>query len=140
MLLDALKHLKKTPTIARFTRCQSGALTVEAVLWVPVYLFLFVFIADVSLIFHGQAKATRIAYDGNRMASVGSFETATETSDAIRGRVQLFSPQASVNTVFGTDAVTTTIVMPAADLAAIGLVSRIVDLDVTVQSVHMRDI
>ncbi|MBT8415129.1 MAG: pilus assembly protein [Boseongicola sp.] len=132
--------MKKTSDIARFTRCQSGALTVEAVLWVPVYLFLFVFIADVSLIFHGQAKATRIAYDGNRMASVGSFETASETSSAIRGRVQLFSPQATVNTVFGSNEVTTTVVMPAADLAAIGLIGRIVDLDVTVQSVHMRDV
>jgi Flp pilus assembly protein TadG len=140
MLLNALKTLKTMPLVTRFTRCQSGALTVEAVLWVPVYLFLFVFIADVSLIFHGQAKATRIAYDGNRMASVGSFETETETSDAIRGRVHVFSPQATVETVFGSDDITTIVVMPSADLAAIGLISRIVDLDVTVLSVHMRDI
>jgi Flp pilus assembly protein TadG len=140
MPINALRKLKPTPLVARFARCQSGALTVEAVLWVPVYLFLFVFIADVSLIFHGQAKATRIAYDGNRIASVGAFETETETSAAIRGRIHVFSPQATVNTTFGSDNVTTTVVMPAADLAAIGLISRIVDLDVTVLSVHMRDI
>lgn len=136
---NALKNLKTASMIGRFTRCQSGALTVEAVLWVPVYLFLFVFIADVSLIFHGQAKATRIAYDGNRMASVGSLETETATSDAIRGRIHNFSPRATVNTTFGFDNITTTVVMPAGDLAAIGLISRIVDLDVTVSSVHMRD-
>ena len=140
MFLDALKILKSTPLVARFTQCQSGALTVESVLWVPIYLFMFVFIADVSLIFHGQAKATRIAYDGNRMASVGAFETATETSEAVLGRIQGFSPSATVNTVFGSDAVTTTVVMPAADLAAIGIIGRLVDLDVTVQSVHMREI
>ena len=140
MPFKAWNFLKSRPLLARFSQCQSGALTVEAVLWVPVYLFLFIFIADVSLIFHGQAKATRIAYDGNRMASVGSFETATETSDAVLGRIQIFSPSATVNTFFGSDAVTTTVVMPAGDLAAIGLISRIVDLDVTVQSVHMRDI
>jgi len=140
MLLDTFRLFKTTSLMKRFTRSQSGALTIEAVLWIPVYLFLFVFIADVSLIFHGQAKATRIAYDGNRMASAGAFETALETKDAVLGRIQVFSPSASVNTVFGTDDITTIVTMPASDLTAIGLITRLVTLDVTVSSVHMRDV
>jgi len=140
MLLDTFRLFKTTSLMKRFTRSQSGALTIEAVLWIPVYLFLFVFIADVSLIFHGQAKATRIAYDGNRMASAGAFETALETKDAVLSRIQVFSPSASVNTVFGTDDITTIVTMPASDLTAIGLITRLVTLDVTVSSVHMRDV
>ncbi len=73
-------------------------------------------------------------------ASVGVFETATETKDAVLGRIQAFSPSASVNTVFGTDDITTTVTMPAADLAAIGLIPRIVNIDVSVLSVHMKDV
>lgn len=140
MLFKIFRDFLSTPVATRFKRSESGTVTVEAVLWVPVYLFFFVFIADVSLIFHGQAKATRIAYDGNRMASVGVFETATETKDAVLGRIQAFSPSASVNTVFGTDDITTTVTMPAADLAAIGLIPRIVNIDVSVSSVHMKDV
>ncbi len=125
--------------LSRFKRQEHGAITVEAVLWVPVYLIFFSLIADVSLIFHAQAKATRIAYDGNRQASAGVFETEAETRTAVLGRVQSFSPGATVSTVFGTDEITTTVSMPTSDLAPVGLVSQLMNINISVSSVHMRD-
>nr|MDJ1018453.1 hypothetical protein [Paracoccaceae bacterium] len=110
------------------------------VVWLPIYVIFFVLIADVSLMFHGQATATRIAYDGNRQASLGALETEQAVETAILARVQALSPNATVDTVFGTDTVTTTLTMPARDLLAIGSFAQFIDLDITVSSVHMLEV
>jgi Flp pilus assembly protein TadG len=125
---------------ARFLRENDGTITVEAVLWVPIYLIFFAFIVDVSNIFHGQAKAIRMAYDGNREASLGTFADADATQAAILARVQSFSPNAKVTTVFDSESISTVVVLPSNDLAIIGTISTIMNLDVTVSSVHMRDV
>lgn len=128
-------HVKR----GRFFRDDNGAVTVESVLWVPVFLLFFALIADVSLIFHGQAKALRIAYDGNRQASLGEFATAAETQAAILARIQEFAPNATVSTTFGTEDIETRVVLPTNDMVAIGTVTRILNIDLKFQSVHMRD-
>lgn len=125
---------------ARFRRESDGGVTVEAVLWVPIYMLFFAFIVDVSNIFHGQAKAIRMVYDGNRQASLGTFADADATQAAILARVQSFSPNAKVTTVFDSESISTVVVLPSNDLAIIGTISTIMNLDVTVSSVHMRDV
>lgn len=119
---------------------ESGSVTVESVLWVPVYLLFFGLIADVSLMFHAQAKAMRIAYDGNRQASFGLLKSEAAVEDMVLARVQAFSSRATVDTVFGADSITTTLTMPASDLMVIGSFSNILDLEVTVTSVHKREV
>lgn len=124
----------------RFLRESDGAITVEAVLWVPIYMLFFAFIVDVSNIFHGQAKAMRMAYDGNRQASLGTFADADATQAAILARVQSFSPNAKVTTVFDTESISTVVVLPSDDLAIVGTIAKIMNLDVTISSVHMRGV
>ncbi len=129
------KHVKR----GQFFRDDDGAITVESVLWVPVFLLFFALIADVSLIFHGQAKALRIAYDGNRQASLGELATASDTQAAILARIQEFAPNATVNTTFGTEDIETRVVLPTNDMVAVGTITRIMNIDIKIQSSHMRD-
>ncbi len=126
--------------LRQFGRGEAGGVTIESVLWVPIYVLVFSLIADISMIFHGQAKATRIAYDGNRQASVGFFETEEEVEAAVLARIQTFSPSAVVDTVFGPEAITTNVTLPASDLAAIGALQNIIDVDITFSSIHMRGV
>lgn len=133
--IDTTRHL-----LGRYGSDNEGSVTVESVLWVPVYLLFFGLIADVSLMFHAQAKAMRIAYDGNRQASFGLLNSESAVEDMVLARVQAFSSRATVDTVFGADSITTTLTMPASDLIAIGTFASILDLDVTVTSVHKREV
>lgn len=133
------RKLRKQANRGRFCRDENGAITVESVLWVPVFLLFFALIADVSLIFHGQAKALRIAYDGNRQASLGELASATDTQAAILARIQEFAPNATVNTSFGTDDIETRVVLPTNDLVAVGTITRVLNIDLKIQSIHMRD-
>jgi Flp pilus assembly protein TadG len=64
----------------RFAREESGAVTVEAVLWIPFFIFILMLITDVSLAFFSRAQAYRIIESGNRAFSInGDPLIATET-------------------------------------------------------------
>lgn len=136
----------------RFLRDSDGAITVEAVLWVPVYLVFFALITDVSMMFHGYAKAMRIAQDTNRHASTGYLKGANDTDTQVETKLEalakanldLFSPKATVSTVLDTAATTphviTNISVPSSDLQVIGLFSVFANIDIQVSSVHLLEV
>lgn len=59
--------------LKRFRRDERGSATIEAVLWLPMFVIFFVMIADVSLVFFRQTEVMRVVQDGNRALSVGRF-------------------------------------------------------------------
>ena len=59
----------------RFIRHDNGGVTIEAVLWMPVFVALLCLVADASLIFGRQAEVLRVVQDANRAMSVGKFGT-----------------------------------------------------------------
>lgn len=67
--------------VKRFARDESGAVTVEAVLWIPFFFLVLMLITDASLAFFSKAQAYRIIENGNRTFStrVNSTDTTAET-------------------------------------------------------------
>ncbi len=133
-------HMPSGPFGARllqFRSSESGAITVESVLWLPIYLLFFALIADVSMMFHSQAKAMRIVQDANRLASFQIYTTAEEVEANVTARVQTFSENATVETMLGTDAVATSVSMPVTDIAIIGFMGQLMKFDITVSSLHL---
>ncbi|OUS04270.1 hypothetical protein A9Q96_15065 [Rhodobacterales bacterium 52_120_T64] len=67
---------QKHSATSRFTRLirnfsdDSGATTVEFVLWVPVFMFILMITVDVSLLFLRQSNLWYVARDGARQASL----------------------------------------------------------------------
>ena len=118
-------------------RDESGTLSVESVLWLPIYILFFALIADVSMVFHNQTKAMRIVQDANRLASRGILEDAASVRETVEARVRTISANAEVTSAFGVDTVATTVVMPARDMTMIGLVGALSTLNVTISSMHL---
>ena len=84
---------------SRFFREDDGAITVEEVLVGPGDLFYFVFITDVSLMFHGYSKALRVAEDTNRHASTEFYDNETDLEAMAKANLAAFAPNASVSSV-----------------------------------------
>lgn len=76
---------------ARLAADGSGAATVEAVLWMPVFIALFALLADTALLFGARAQTQRVAQDANRALSVGRFMSTADTGDLVRARLIRFS-------------------------------------------------
>jgi Flp pilus assembly protein TadG len=128
----------------RFLREADGAITVEAVLWVPVYLVFFALITDVSLMFHGYSKALRVAQDTNRQASTGYYVEETDLEAITLANLQSFAPNATVKTTLDELAasphVITNISVPSSDLLAVGLIGVFAEINIQVSSVHLLEL
>ena len=67
---------KFTKYISEFRSDDSGAVTVEFVLWVPVFMTILWLVADASLLFFSNTKMWRVASDTTRQVAVGALDTA----------------------------------------------------------------
>lgn len=117
--------------LRRFRR-EDGAVTVEAVLWVPFFVIVLTLIADAALIFFGQARALQVAQDANRALSVGSLATHEEAQTYITAQLATMAPNASAQTVSNDGILTTVVSLPASDLAAVGFFTSLTSFQMQV--------
>ena len=116
---------------------ERGGITVEAVLWLPIYLGFISFIVDVSMVLHNQSQAMRIVQDGHRAASLAPDPDATTIQEAIKSRLQRFSGNVSVTSEISDGVLQTVVSMPVSDLDAIGFITTIADIDLRWANYHL---
>ncbi len=139
--------------VGRFCRDQSGTATVEGVLWIPAYVFLMVMVADVALVFHGQANAQRLVQDANRAASVGQFVNDPDVDDNVERQTgianfinttltanNIDTTQTAISVVIQNEIITTTLRIPASQLDAVGMFDVISGATVTVRTQHFLEL
>ena len=122
-----------------FAKDESGSSTIEAVIWLPLFMLLLSMVADASFVFHGQAQALRIVQDGNRAFSVGRLEDTAATQAYIRSKLISLSRGARVTTTLSGGIITTTALISVDDLLAIGSVGALTGFDITVKSQHFLE-
>lgn len=125
--------------LVRFKEDQRGVATVESVLWMPIFFYLFILITDASFIFYSKAEALRIIQDGNRAYSVHAFDTDTATSDYIKAQLSKLSPQATVSTRVSNGIIITTATMKTDDLMAVGSIPAFINSEISVTSQHYME-
>ena len=122
----------------RFARDEAGAVTVEALFWIPFFFGVLMLITDVSMAFFAKAEAFRIVQNGNRLLSVRSLDTAAEVEtwveDAYSGR----SASADATTAISEDEtiVSTQIVIPIREVMLFNVFGATSDWVMTVNSQH----
>ncbi|MDA9865094.1 pilus assembly protein [bacterium] len=116
-----------------------GAVTVEASLWIPFFVFLITMVADVSLVFYGQARAMEIAQDGNRAYSIGTLATQEEAKTYITERLATMSPNATAQVSINRGLITTVVNMPSGDLDAVGFFTSLASMNVQVVAQMVKE-
>lgn len=122
----------------RFSK-EDGAVTVEATLWVPFFVIIITLVADVALIFYGQARALEVAQDANRAYSIGTLATTDETKTYITSRLSTLSPNATAHVNFERGLITTVIVLPTSDLDAVGFFTSLASMDMQVVAQMVKE-
>ena len=136
----------KTNIFLRFRDDEKGTATIESLLWMPLFFYLFILITDVSFIFFGKSEALRIIQDGNRLFAIGSitdYETEAETGASIQTRLRVIAPNATASTdwVAGTSNAIfeTTGTLPITDLMAVGSIPGFVSGSVSITAQHYKE-
>lgn len=125
---------------ARAAWCrEDGAATIEAVIWMPVMIFLFALVADTALVLGGEARVLRVVQDTNRAVSIGRITNVEDAETQVFSRISRIAPNAVVTTTVDSGLITTQVRIPATDLTSVGLVDAFLNLDVTVTAQHLAE-
>ncbi len=132
----------KRPAWARVIRKVSdedGAVSVEAVLWLPFFVLMVTLLADVALVFYGQARALEVAQNVNRSYSVGDIATSEEAKTEITRELASMSPNAEAYVNYDKGLITTIVVVPTSDLDAVGLLTSLASVDMKIVSQMVKE-
>lgn len=116
----------------RFGRRESGAVTVEAALWIPFFLLFTFGIGQLGLIFYGQARMLEVAQNANRSLSVGEFTSEEEAEAWIETSLARLSPDARADATVDGRIITTSVRAPAGQLGGIIIFTPLTGFEVEV--------
>lgn len=133
-----MKRIFARPT---YLSDETGAATIEAVLWLPFFVALFALITDASLLFNAQSMLTRVVQDANRAYSIGLLKSETETEAYVRARVGAAQndPDTTVVTTYAYGIIRTKLVVPAGHYMAVGLFDALTHIRLTVTSEQLME-
>ena len=126
-------------SISRGLSDESGAATVEFVLWLPVMAALFGLIVDTSIVFGDQSQILRVVQDVNRAVSIGRVRTSDDAEAIILADIHNIAPNASVETTLSNGIIASTVTIPVSDLSVTNLIDVFHDFNVTVSAQHLSE-
>lgn len=129
--------LHRIKAFAGFRKREEGSATLEAVLWLPVFIAFLILAADAAFIFFGQNRAYRVIQDANRSLSVGRLLTEQDVVDYLNVEIGRIAPNATVSALIDSGTITSVATIPASDLTATRFFTAFLDLDLKVGARHL---
>jgi len=82
---------------------EMGAVTIEFVLWVPIFASLLVFVTDASIIYMTHSEMWNVARDTSRRMSTEEITTVNEVRDYAAAPLFLSEREYVIDPSFGSD-------------------------------------
>ncbi len=105
--------------VRRITRDEEGSQTVEAVLWLPVFVMFLSLVIDVSMVFNRQSEFNRIVQDANRSYATGRLGSEDAAEAFIKTALGNFGASATVTTSLIDGIIFTRLTVPVTDVSSI---------------------
>jgi Flp pilus assembly protein TadG len=122
-----------TSFMRRKARDESGAATIEAILWLPMFFYILALSVDVTMVFHSYSRIIRAVEDVNRGLSVGRIKTIDEGKQRIKNDlVNYKGVQTDIKII--DNVVVTNVSVPVTSLAFLGAVRPMMDKNVMVRT------
>jgi Flp pilus assembly protein TadG len=115
----------------------AGSASIEAVIWMPIFIFLIALVFDASMIFMNRAHILRAIQDGNRAYAVGRIDTLEATADAIAAGAARFGATVEPQSTRLGNVIQSVVSVRAGDLSAVGLLQPFANLQLTVFAHHL---
>ena len=125
-------------SVFTFLRDEKAAVTIEFVLWVPIFIGLFVFVTDASIIYLTHSEMWSVARDTTRRMTTGEITNDAEVRDYAGARLFLGSRTYVIDPEFSTADLNITIAIGLDDAAIFGFFFKEILGQSLVASVTMR--
>jgi Flp pilus assembly protein TadG len=117
---------------------EQGAVTIEFVLWVPVFVSMLVFVTDASIIYLTHSEMWNVARDTTRRMTTRQFTTVSEARDHAAAHLFLGERTYVIDPDFGTE-MNVTIAISLDDATIFGFFFKSILGKSLVASVTMRN-
>lgn len=119
---------------------EEGTATVEAVLWLPLFVFAFGLVFDAAVLFFSEAEAIRVVQEANRLASIGRLETVTDTESYIETHLGHLSLNAKATSSISANGVISSVVeIPSGELRMLGFFEQLTRVELKVGASQMME-
>lgn len=125
-------HFRKQ--IGRFAKSETGSSTLEALIWIPIFVFLLSMIADFSFVFYGKANTLRLVQDSNRALSVGQVATTADVEELVRKGMADIADAVEVSTTVDQGIIKTVVSLPATAFTSVHAVPGLSLINVEIMS------
>ena len=133
--LDGVDHMQ---SVFAFLRDEKAAVTIEFVLWVPIFIGLFVFVTDASIIYLTHSEMWSVARDTTRRMTTGEITTRDEARDYAAAHLFLGSRTYVIDPELASSDLNITIAIGLDDAAIFGFFFKGILGKSLVASVTMR--
>ncbi len=125
-------------SVFTFLGDEQGAVTIEFTVLLPFFLFVFMFFADVSVVYLTHSEMYNAARDAARRMATGQLETPAEVLNYAGGRLQLAARQYVVDPRFSRSVMTVTIAVRLEEAAFFGMFLKPILGETLVATAAMR--
>ncbi len=125
-------------SVFTFLRDEKAAVTIEFVLWVPIFIGLFVFVTDASIIYLTHSEMWSVARDTTRRMTTGEITTDAEAREHAAARLFLGSRTYVIDPELASSDLNITIAIGLDDAAIFGFFFKGILGQSLVASVTMR--
>ncbi|MFT6531282.1 MAG: Flp pilus assembly protein TadG [Limimaricola cinnabarinus] len=120
-----------------FAKDARGSMSIKAVMWIPLFTFFILLVADVSNVYLKQSEAMRIIQDGNRALSINRLTSPLAAQTAIAQKLALAVPGATVTTGITGNTIITTASLPLRSMTMSSSLPFLGGAVMTVNARHM---
>ncbi len=135
--------MRRFRRIRAFGSDQSGSVTIEAVLWLPLFVMFLIMLADASTIFMNEARILRIVQDGTRRFATGSITDCAALESWLEARISPISPGVAASCAPdptpGSLVYISGVSMPSGELDLSGATGLFANLNIVLQSQHFLE-
>lgn len=116
-----MSNLMRKLGLRRFRNADSGAVTVEFVIWVPVFILILAITVDATILFKTQANMWTVARDVGRQMSTGLYNN-TQALTYANSQLASWGIPGTANVAQTNDNVTVTVSVPVTSVVPFNIV------------------
>ncbi|MCY1127263.1 pilus assembly protein [Frigidibacter sp. RF13] len=116
-----------------FERDEEGAVTIEALLWMPMFFYVLALSVDVSMIFHAYSRVIRVVEDVNRGLSIGRITTVSEGESKIASSLGDYTGVKSKITIVD-NVIVSDVSVPVSSLVVLGAIKPMLGKSIEVKT------
>lgn len=120
--------------VRRQARDESGAATIEAILWLPMFFYILALSIDLTMVFHSYSRIVRVVEDVNRGLSVGRIKTTDEGKQRITRELSNYKGVQSDIRITDDNVIVTNVSVPITSLVFLGAARPLMDKNVMVKT------